>query len=240
MDVSPDGMLDARSRRFPAWTVLIGALVFGLALAALSFYLWISSAEIRRWNDMRAQCERLEHEAWEREGLRPVLRGEPRPGNAWDDYTAGLLMERSGWWWSPSIWDPPAHDYLSGGPKADREVAETAVSLYAEAIDAFRRGASRGVSRRHADWQNGTRGFYKYTFVEVTVCQARLWSEAGRSKEAMELVLDVAQVGLDIARSGDIFDEHLAMTVLGRALSELREQIVRGTLERDVLLEASR
>src|SRR5262245_34216169 len=79
----------------PRWTVFPG-LLGALALIALASWLWVRSVADRRWATMEKQVEKLLAEARARDARRPVLYGEPTPGDAWDFYGRALngLPER--------------------------------------------------------------------------------------------------------------------------------------------------
>lgn len=73
------------SRRFRTWKALaILASAFGLAFLAL--WLWADRVAAHKWAAMERSVEEWIVEAKSRDARRPVLQGDPIPGNAWDDY----------------------------------------------------------------------------------------------------------------------------------------------------------
>ena len=70
---------------------ILGILVLALALVFGALILLIRSVEADRWTAMEARTLELIRLAEAREDRRPVLRGDPLPGNGADDYDLAIV-----------------------------------------------------------------------------------------------------------------------------------------------------
>lgn len=220
-----------------AKSLVIVALLIGLPLAAFSLYLLIKSAERRRWHEMRVWCEQVAQEARARDPRRPVLRGVPVEGNAWDDYHAALASLGA------STKDLHlAADYFYDRPKASVEKTRATVELHAGAFQALRRGVSRSFAERKVDWENpsDTVPGKLNLFAILAGCKARFLMEDGRGREAMELLLDTAQYGEDAALNGTVIDGLMGIAVLSTVMEELKRFLAPGRLSREDCRELAR
>jgi hypothetical protein len=87
--------MSSTPQRLPARWIVISIGLIGLAVLLIGLKFWVNTVEASRWEKMRIQLADLAREARARDGRRPVLRGSPLPGNAWDDYEAGFLSIKS-------------------------------------------------------------------------------------------------------------------------------------------------
>src|SRR5689334_18527757 len=120
-------MAEDEPRRHSRRALLLVGVLAALAIAGLGLFSYIKAVERRRWDEMRAECEAIAHTLDARDPVRPVLRGAPEPGNAWDDYA----------WAQSTTTNKGGHhagDYLSDRPGANRENAEADAALFAPAI----------------------------------------------------------------------------------------------------------
>src|SRR4029077_2818529 len=90
---SPGGRLpstmNATPRRRIGWEVTAGAGA-GFILLLVCDALWIRWVAARRYARMETGVRALHQETLARNVPRRVLRGEPVPGNAWEDYRCAL------------------------------------------------------------------------------------------------------------------------------------------------------
>jgi hypothetical protein len=203
-----------------AWKIL-GAVVAAIAIAFGALVLWIWSAENRRWNEMGALAEELAVDAGKRDGSRPVLRGDPLSGDAWQLYgpliqeydkavlameNAGGLQVRPGW-------------------KAD-------------AVEALRRGVRRGSARNPygEDWARGEGRYPMDAMLAMGLAatdrsrEARL---AGKLQSAAAIALDAALYARDLQANGNFGLQEGACQILIGAFEELLEVLHACGTDRD-------
>jgi hypothetical protein len=80
-----DGMQDRSQKRPTIWIVAVALLTMVVLIGIL-----FMPGTDGRWDAMRTRVAKLRDEARSRNVSRPVLRGEPIPGNAWDEYNIAL------------------------------------------------------------------------------------------------------------------------------------------------------
>src|SRR5262245_42834732 len=69
---------------------LSGILVAAVLAIVGTAVIWRWSLEARRWNRLEARVDELRARADTRFRPRPVLRGQPLPGDAWEDYLPAI------------------------------------------------------------------------------------------------------------------------------------------------------
>src|SRR6185436_20629434 len=69
-----------------------GLLLGGIVAIAATIVIWRWSLERQRWNRLEARVTEIRALADRRFRPRPVLRGTPVPGNAWDDYLQATTL----------------------------------------------------------------------------------------------------------------------------------------------------
>jgi hypothetical protein len=217
----------------PRW-IIICVVVVVVAFLPIGLKLWINAAEPRRWKAMEEQLAVLAREARARETSRPVLRGTPVPGNAWDDYDTQLVLI------NPPTSVNPCWEYLREGSKVDRAKVDALLTLYAPALQALRRGVVRSSADRRAPWEQGSRYFPTMPVIGLALCRGRFLTEAGQFREGAEHLLDAGQFCLDLARNGDIVDAAVGLNVLGMVHKELRTMLASPVVSRDDLLRIER
>jgi hypothetical protein len=225
-------MADAKRTRFPVWAGIVLSVALGLPLAVVALHLYIKSAETRRWEEMRTWCRKVAQEVRARDSRRPVLRGEAVPGNAWDDYAKGLALLK------PLKDLRVVNDFYDQSPEADRAKARAMVELHAAAIQSLLCGAARSDARRISDWENYSNEYdwRLHRYSTLAACQARFLVEDGHPHEAMELLLDTAQYGEDLAGS----DGFIGLYVLSVVQSEIKGLLSPGKLSREDCRELAR
>lgn len=227
-----------RPRRVPLWK--IAALFFGaLALIVLTFWLWVESVADRKWKAMERRVQELLLEAKARDARRPVLRGEAVPGNAWDDYGLALAeIKKIG---KRTV----LSEFASRPSRGDRTAVENILAQHSVALDHLRRGARRAEGQSPylelALQSNTIPGMLDTQWLaNFSACQARLWTEAGRAREAAELLLDTCQFGRDVGHNGVLISEMIGIAVYGVSLEELREVLISKQLTKEDFLEVER
>lgn len=196
-----------------------GLLLAAVALVAVASWIWLKSLELRRWKDLEQRVARLGAQADARCGPRPVLRGAPVPGNAWDDYL-------------PAIEAVPTHEEwldLDHQPAAKKHSA---------AVDAMRRGTRRAESRRiriherGPDFSDLEGGWPSRIMVLgcLAVEQAKLLTQDAKHGEAAGLLLDVCKYSQDVMGDGSYPAYWLGMNIASEALQELQSLMSQGRL----------
>jgi hypothetical protein len=208
------------------WLKLAAGVVAGIGVLGLAFYLYVRSAERRGWEEMRRYCEQKAWEARARDPRRPVLRGVAVEGNAWDDYNQALASLAGA---SADL--KAAHDLIYS-TKGDPAKVRAIVKVHAPAIQALRRGVSRSSARRHVDWESAPDSLdtTPIRFAYLPVCKARFLLEDGSPREAMELLLDTARYGEDVALNGTHLDGLLGISILNTLQDELNRFLSSGAL----------
>lgn len=181
------------------WKIL--GIVAGLILAAFGgLYLWVRSAEARRWEEMGRLIEDLVAEAGSRDSSRPVLRGEPVPGDAWEEY--GPILQE---------WDAA----MLGSVTLRRDWESGAVA-------ALRRGVRRSSARNPygQDWARGE-GRYPMNGILALGASGLAYARQARDGAAAELTLDVAMFARDVGFNGNFGMQEGSHRLLLAALSHL-------------------
>jgi hypothetical protein len=188
--------LSMNTKLRPFKWVIVLLVCTGFCSLPFLFKLWIDATEARRWEEMRVTVEELARQVQSEVPSRPVLRGGTQPGNAWEDYEAALRLL------TPRTAFRPVRDFLDNREKADRAAALRLVELYAPALIALKRGASKGLGSCNMLWEDWGQGLpAEYNLTILASCRARFLKEEGRAREAAELLLDALQFGEDAARS---------------------------------------
>jgi hypothetical protein len=229
-------MSDEKRSRFPALAFVLSGFLVGIPLSVFGLHLYIKALEERRWAEMRSYCEQVAREVRGRDSKRPVLRGEAVPGNAWEDYEKALASLPS---WKVLA---PVTEFVEQRPKVDRAKALQLVELHVPALEALRRGASRSHSDRKTNWeqQPDTVNTRPNHLATLAAGRARFLTEDGRPREAMELLLDAAQLGEDCARNGTVIDGLIGLSVLHIVQDELKELLSNKALSREDCQELAR
>jgi len=193
-----------------AWKIL-GLVVGAIALAFGSLALWIRSAETRRWSEMGSLAEALAVDAGKRDASRPVLRGDPLPGDAWQLYGPALRE------YEAAILANEATGMLSLRPE-----------WKAEAVEALRRGVRRGSARNPygEDWARGE-GRYPLDAMlamgHAATDRSRAARLEGNLRSAASIALDTALYARDLQANGNFGLQEGASQILNGAFEELLE-----------------
>jgi CAAX prenyl protease-like protein len=230
----PDAiLLPVRKKR---WRISFGGVV-GLLFAA-----WCTLAITVqvKLSKIRAGLPAEFAEARARDAARPVLRGTALPGNAWDDYAPALAeAEKS-----------VAHasrlsDYLARKEWADRAAGEALRKGLAGPLAKLLDGTHRATGQYPYHWEKGAAvSFPRFVsmlmLTNAAVAESRALVEAGKPREAAELLLDICQFGRDTAHNGLLVTQLMGIMVYSRALDELRDIVFSEELTSEDLVEVDR
>jgi hypothetical protein len=187
------------------WKIL-GAVVGAILLVFGALAIWIRSAESRRWDEMGKLAEELAVEAGRRDPTRPVLRGEPLPGDAW------------------LLYAPPLKEWDEALAVAGRLRPE----WKDEAVEALRRGVRRGSARNPygEDWARG-QGQYPgdamLAMAQAATDKSRAARLAGNLRSAALIALDTALFARDVQANGNFGLQEGAGQILLWTFDELHE-----------------
>lgn len=227
-------MIPPNRKRISAWKV-VGVIAGVLVLLVGAMALWIRSVADRRWTEMEREARSQLGQARARDSSRPALRGEAVPGNAWDDYAPAVKVRLS---------SSVLGEFVARGPKADRTAVEAILAANPTLLDALRKGARRTHGQYPIDWEKDGGALpglgNLQGLAQLAVCQARLLAEAGRSREAAELLLDTCQFARDVGHNGLLISDMIALAIYTIALTELHDLIRSGTLTSEELTQVGR
>jgi hypothetical protein len=217
---------------------LVLLLLAPIALVA-GTWLWVKSAESRRWAQLERRVAELARETEERRRPRRVLRGPAVPGDAWTDYTPAIGL----------VQNLPRYSTVQmlAHSTDDRGLPElrALVAPYLPAVDRMRQGTRRAEARRvrlhtkiaaggidvDGSWLQGT-----LALAYVSTCRARWLAADGKPGEAAELLMDLTMYAQDVADDGSDFSVDLGGTISEIALQGLRSLLTRGRLSSEECL----
>lgn len=215
------------TRRGPHWKILF-ALLGAASLLLISFCVWCRAEGGERWAEMAARVRaRTAPEIPER----AALRSGPQPGAAWDDYLAALTtveeVQRHGASWIA------LSGYARREKGADAPRALEALEPLRPAVESLQRGARR--EKRGAP-ATAPRPNVPERLGVVALAEARRLADDGRSREAADLLLDLALFAADLRWT---FGGHgispYAGSLLEEALAALRGALLSRRLSREEL-----
>jgi hypothetical protein len=171
-----------------------GLFLLSLLAIAGAAILWRWSLEHRRWRHLESRVAELRAIADTRLRPRPVLRGTPVPGNAWDDYLPALAL-------------------VATSGDEEFETAEQKrlwLNRYVPAVEAMQRGTHRAevgwVSIRARQGEDDREvGFLGQVLAvgRIAVDRANMLFEEGKTGPGTELTLDLLKFAEDVAGDGD-------------------------------------
>lgn len=209
-------------RKFP-WKV-VGIAAGVLAAALLAALLWVRSITADRWARVRTALEAEVKKERDRDARRPVLRGTPVPGNAWDDYRRipAELLKIPG--------RAKLYDLVARAPKSDPADAAAPLELAGPVLELLAQGATKDSSTYGFDWEKGISaaipGLMDMNQVaSLAVLKARALQAEGRHRDAAALLLDAAQAGRDTASEGPLIMAMIGLRALEYTVDGLRELI---------------
>jgi len=221
--------------RTSLWPIVRIALIV-LTLVVVGSFLWIRAVANEQWDRMTARIAELEVERQAEPVIRPTLRGSPEPGNAWADYAQALAqvpqMARNSTiiHFFEDSWLPASLAPVT----ATLPQMEAWAAPCDPALDRLRLGTRRGEIRPTIVWE------HRFTplMVELDrawvpvwemshagIVKARLLIERGQSDEAVALLMDLCQFGLDALNGTDIDGCKIGVQVLYTLSFEFRRML---------------
>jgi hypothetical protein len=207
------------------WLLFAGAI--GIVTAS-----WISlkSLEQRRWKRLEQRVSQLGADLDARCGPRPILRGTPIPGDAWDDYLPAIDLASKMEEYSMF------QMFASSSGEPDFERYRVRPDKYLSAVQGMQRGTRRAESRRvrlHEkeaflqDW-GGTWLQGAVALGYVSGCRARCLAAEGKTHDATELLLDLLKYGQDVAADGSELAHELSREIMSSGLVGIEYLLIHG------------
>lgn len=192
-----------------------------IGVAAVAFVGLQTASSRNALNRLTKEAAQAVAEAQARDRKRPVLRGEAVQGKAWTEYSRALA----------TVQNANASDvqrWLDGVPGADRVKAEAVLAAHGPTLDFLRAGARKAEGTYPTEWEKGFNAYRPpllatRNLTMIAAGQARLLMEAGKSREATELLLDAAQFSADLGRNTVLIGELSGLASLGDAFEGLRK-----------------
>ena len=205
------------------WKLLCGLAAAVFVVIAV-FFAWIQTVASRRWAELEARVPVLIAEARARDPRRPPRSGEAVPGNAWTEYSQALTAIKA-------LNAADLGSFVARDLKADRAKAEAAVAAYEANLAFLAAGARRAEGTYPYAFEKGFAAdmpglLETQKLANLAVSKARLLAEAGKGKEAMELVLDLLWCAADQGRNTVVIGEMISSANLALALDEIRAMAV--------------
>ena len=226
-------------RRLRLWKILLGALgLFVLTIAAL----W-ARFELK-WMAMKSLSRQLAEEAAARDSRRPSVLGRDVPGNAWDDYSAGLAALRTVVESLEGQFSPVLE---SKAVELDDD-AERVLTLLQPSFENLRQGASRAESRYPADWTKADLGYsgelsalaWERKWVYAALHEHRRLSAQSDLGQALELLLATMQFAMDVGRNAREWNFIVSASWLDQMRQALLRLLSDPRLRNEDLLEIER
>jgi len=222
-------LMEEPPRTTPVW---VKALILFVAVlgAAVGTSVWLRSSSQSAWRALQETTRALVAEANARPATRPVLRGTPEPGSAWVDYDLALNNLAG----QKNEFNEIIH-FILRERKADRAAVDSYLASKAEALDHLRRGSRKAEGAFAYSWNLGLERrippvSLANALARLAVAQAMVFHEAGRTREAAEVLLDLMQFGGDIRRNAPLVGDVIGAGLVASALDELKELILSGKL----------
>jgi hypothetical protein len=181
------------TRRRPSAVTILAVALGSMLLASLSLVLLFHRTVDRRWAEMDARCTKLRVRIAARGTHRPLLRGQPLPGDAVADYEAAIDAANRIPLGTPT-------EILSGTGPGDPESEREVLDYCRTVLDPLRRGVSR---ENYVPLKAGKPTYLgnvgdRIPVIQAAVCQARLLSEKDRRREASEVLMDACLFTQDL------------------------------------------
>jgi hypothetical protein len=232
----------AKRRNRPLyWRALHATVVFVLLLVP-PVLIAKTYIEHVQWEAMTRRVDEVKTHAETRKEKRTVLRNVTRPGNAWDEYTIALGDFNR--WGKDAAIGAPLYMYASGTLDiAERPKIEKVIASNLWRLDHLRQGAERADGQMPYNWYRkhpeiasliGSR-----MLANLGVAQAKWLADRGRSKEAADVLLDVAVFGKDLSTDG-VLMAMVGSAVYDTAFEELSRQLAARKFDSATLAHLSR
>jgi hypothetical protein len=201
--------------------IIISYAVVGLIGVAAVAFVGLQTVSSRNSLDRLSKgVAQAVAEGQARDGKRPVIRGEAVQGKAWTEYSQALSSVQSAGASDVRRW-------LDGVAGTDRVKAEAALAAHRMTLDFLRAGARKAEGAYPIEWQKGVNAYLPpllstRNLTAIAVGQARVLMEAGKSREATDLLLDAAQFSADLGRNTVLIGELSGLTSMGDVFDGLR------------------
>jgi len=216
----------------------MGIVAISIVVALLAV-IYFAPTNDGRWAAMRRRMASSQDEAQERNVSRPVVRGKPIPGNAWDEYSLALNEAAT------FTEDSNLIRFINGDPTADRAMVDRLLAAHKGIVDHISQGAQRSNGQYPYDWNSGSRMelpplLFSRRAASLAIAQARVWKEAGRPQDAVALLLDVSQFSRDLAANGPLLSHLIGVSLYSTTFGELRDLLLSGKLNNKELSDLAR
>jgi hypothetical protein len=228
-------------RRIARWKILLG-IIGSVALVIGSLALGVRWAAERRWAEMKSGLLKVLHEEMARPTERPVLRGFPEPGNAWDDYDQALTMVGRLKGLDRNLLD----SFYDRRPvRPSRARMESILAPIQPALTHLRNGAGRARAQFHSRDENGVeiralKGYLASGLGRLAAVRARFLADDGKAREAAELLLDFGQFVRDVSHVEHRLVKYSWTNHEELLLDELSAMIRSGRLPPGMLIQVDR
>jgi hypothetical protein len=225
--------------RNKTFTWLAVSLAIG---AALVIAVAMRPAGVDKWQAMARRVDQLRLEALSRKSPRSPLRGELKPGKAWDEYNIALNDTMT---WVDDQNGSLFARFVNDEKGVDRAKVEQLVASHATAIDHLRNGAQRSDGQYPYKWERGNEMelpsiLGSRRLANVASAQARIWAEKGRPEDAAGLLLDTTVFSRDLATNGTLLSSLIGYALYQISFDELRHLILSGKLSQQQLADLER
>lgn len=235
-----------QSGRRPGWKslgVIVGVLFVGGAILTVH----LRGVIDQRWADMGVRLEDLRTQSVARFVPKPLLQGEPLPGEAWDYYLQSIkseteipdLMSRVIYCPAPG----PAPSGTENIPKKELSIPEV-VAAHERELQAFHEGAKR-VSRNRPSSKDLQINFARATqppvnTAKLALCRAKLLFENGSITQALQETLDVGQFARDLGDNAESGSASASAEAFREFFLQLHNFLISGKLSENECAELGR
>src|SRR5688572_424686 len=219
----------------------MGIVAISIVVALLAA-IYFAPTDDGRWAAMRRRMASSHDEARARNQSRPVVRGEPILGNAWDEYSLALNDAAT---FTEDTNAGNLTRFITGDPTADRAMVDRLLAAHKGVVDHISRGAQRSNGQYPYDWNSGSQMelpplLFSRRAASLAIAQARVWKEAGRPQDAVSLLLDVSQFSRDLAANGPLLSHLIGVSLYSTTFGELKDLLLSGKLSNKELSDLAR
>jgi hypothetical protein len=204
-----------------------------MVAAGLLAVVFLPSNEAR-WEALRNRTTKLKRDAMTRKSPRTVLRGDPLPGNAWQEYNVALAAP----WPKDTENGSIFYRFASGDKSADTDRVRKMVAEQQPLLEHLRRGAQKSDGQYPYDWDKGAEVpslLRSRMLANLAMAQAKVLMEDGKSQTAANLLLDLTAFGRDLSTNGPLLAGLIGVAVYEISFEGLGRLIQSGQLTRDQL-----
>jgi hypothetical protein len=228
--------MQSAGRKLFTWlfVVLVGSVLF------FALVVWPNRAGSGQ--TVASHVNQLKKEVSLRQLSRSVLRGEPRPGNAWDEYNLALKDTAT---WHDDDNGALFMRFIKGHDASDRARVERLLAEHAPVLDHLRLGAQRSDGQYPYNWDDGARMALPsllgcQRMASLATAEARMRTEDGQLQDAIDVLLDVSVFGRDLAANGPLLSHLVGLAVYSKAFDELQHALQSGKLTKNQLTDLAK